>query len=216
MKQKMKALIIGGTGATGKDLVNVLLQDADYTSVVTFVRRSGGISHPKLSEIITDFDNPEAVAKHIKGDVLFSCLGTTLKTAGSKEKQLHIDYEIPLKFAAIAKRNSVPAVVLLSAYGASTTSNVFYSKIKGKLEEDISSLTFDQYIIFRPGLLLRKDSDRLGERISAGVLKLLNGLGLIRKFRPLPTAILAEKMAKAPKIFNGGKHVIALHKIFGL
>lgn len=211
----MKALIIGATGATGKDLVNVLLQDETYTEVVLFVRRSGGITHPKLTEIITDFDKPEEVSAHIKGDVLFSCLGTTLKVAGSKEKQWHIDYEIPLKFAEIARRNGIGKIVLLSAYGASVNSRVFYSKMKGTLEEGIGNLAFDQYIIFRPGLLLRKDTDRWGERISAGLLHFLNRLGIIRKFRPLSTAILAEKMAKAPKALTTGKHFIELNKIFG-
>jgi uncharacterized protein YbjT (DUF2867 family) len=211
----MKALIIGATGATGKDLANVLLQDPDYTQVVLFVRRASGMAHPKLLEILTDFDNLEAVSEHIKGDVLFSCLGTTLKAAGTKDKQLHIDYEIPLKFAGIAERNGIPKLVLLSAYGASTTSNVFYSKVKGKLEEGIDSLAFYQYIIFRPGMLVRKDTDRSGERIMNSVLNFLNSIGIIRKFRPLPTFALAEKMAKAPKVLAGGKHVIELDKIFG-
>ncbi|MBL0202070.1 MAG: NAD(P)H-binding protein [Chitinophagaceae bacterium] len=212
----MKALIIGATGATGKGLVQILLNDPDYTAVVIFVRRASGITHPKLSEIITDFDKLDEVAEQIKGDVWFSCLGTTLKAAGSKEKQWHIDYEIPLKFAAIARRNGIPATVLLSAYGASTTSNVFYSKMKGRLEEGIDALAFDQYIIFRPGLLLRKDTDRFGERIMTGLLNFVNTLGLFKKFRPLPTLLLAEKLAKAPKVFTTQKQVIELDKIFGL
>jgi uncharacterized protein YbjT (DUF2867 family) len=210
----MKALIIGATGATGKDLVNVLLQDPDYTEVVLFVRRSSGMSHPKLLEVLTDFDKLDEVSGHIKGDVFFSCLGTTLKAAGTKDKQWHIDYEIPIKFAGIAKIQGVSRMVLLSAYGASTKSKVFYSKLKGKLEEDIASLAFDQYIIFKPGMLLRKDTDRSGERIMGGVLKFLNSLGMIRKFAPLSTFILAEKMAKAPKVLTLGKHVIELDKIF--
>ena len=210
----MKALVIGATGATGKDLVHVLLQDMDYTEVIIFVRRPAGITHPKLTEVITDFDKLENVSAHIHGDVLFSCLGTTLKAAGSKEKQRHTDYEIPAGFAEIAKRNGVTKTVLLSAYGASTKSNVFYSRLKGALEEKTDSLAFAQYIIFRPGLLLRKDTDRMGERISAGLLKLLNTLGLLRKFKPLPTTILAAKMANSTKTLPGGKHIIALDKIF--
>lgn len=210
----MKALIIGATGVTGKDLVENLLQDIFYSEVVIFVRRTSGIAHPKLKEIITDFDKPEEVAEFINGDVLFSCLGTTLKTAGSKEKQWHIDYEIPLHFAEIAKQNGVSQMVLLSAYGASATSRVFYSKLKGKLEDAISELGFYNYIVFRPGLLLRKDTDRVGERISAALISLLNWLGIIKKFRPMPTAILAEKLSKAPKVFSQGKHVIELDAIF--
>lgn len=212
----MKALIIGATGATGKDLVDVLLQDADYTQVTIFVRRSTGIVHPKLQEVITDFDNLEQVASFINGDVWFSCLGTTFKVAGSKEKQHHIDYEIPANFAAIAKRNGIAKAVLLSAYGANATSNVFYSKIKGELEDTIDQLAFTSYIILRPGLLLRKNTDRAGEKAFAAILKFLNTIGLIRKFRPMPTITLAEKLAKAPKQFANGKHVIELNKIFDL
>ena len=212
----MKALIIGATGATGKDLVNVLLRDPDYKEVVIFVRRTGGITHPKLVERITDFDRLEDMSEYIKGDVWFSCLGTTLKAAGSKDKQRQVDYDIPARFAEIAKRNGIARAVLLSSYGASPTSRVFYSRIKGQLEEKISGLAFDTYIIFRPGLLLRKDTDRSGERLSAGVLKFLNGLGLIRKFRPLPTEILAEKMARAAKVLAMGTHVLELNKIIEL
>jgi len=210
----MRALVIGATGATGKDLVDFLLADTYYSEVVIFVRRPSGVAHPKLVEVITDFENLEDLVAHIRGDVWFSCLGTTLKAAGSKDKQWHIDYVIPATFAEIAKRKGVPKAVLLSAYGASATSKVFYSRIKGKLEEYIESLSFNQLIIFRPGLLLRKDTDRVGERISASLLKFLNALRLIRKFRPMPTSLLAEKMAKAPKVLEAGKHVIQLDEIF--
>lgn len=210
----MKALIIGATGATGKDLVTVALNDAVYTEVIIFVRNSTGIQHPKLKEIITDFDNLDHVSASIQGDVLFSCIGTTLKAAGSKEKQWHIDYEIPLKFAGIARANGVATMVLLSAYGASPDSSVFYSQMKGKLEQAIVGLNFSKTIIFKPGLLLRKNTDRFGERASAGVLNFLNTLGIIRKFKPMPTGTLAEKLAKAPKILSTGTHEIALDKIF--
>ncbi|MFA6057676.1 MAG: NAD(P)H-binding protein [Taibaiella sp.] len=210
----MKALIIGATGATGKDLLGLLLNDRDYEEVVIFVRRYTGITHPKFKEALTNFDKLEEMSDAIAGDVLFSCLGTTLKAAGSKDKQRHIDYEIPLKFAEIAKKKGVAELVLLSAYGASPQSKVFYSKIKGELEEKMKRLAFDKLIIFRPGLLLRKNTDRLGERISATVIQSLNSLGLIRKFRPLPTPILAEKLAKAPKIFSAGTHVLQLDEIF--
>jgi uncharacterized protein YbjT (DUF2867 family) len=211
----MKALIIGATGATGQDLVSVLLQDPHYTEVVAFVRRSSGRSHPKLSEIITDFDHLEKVADSIRGDVWFSCLGTTRSAAGSQEKQWHIDYEIPARFAEIARQNGVAKAVVLSAYGADSTSKVFYSRMKGTLDDHIAALAFEQCILFRPGFLLRQDTDRAAERLTAGVLKFLNGLGLFLKFRPLPTSLLAEKLAKAPTALPPGKHIIALDEIFG-
>lgn len=212
----MKALIIGATGATGKDLVNVLLKDPDYTEIVLFVRHPTRMNHLKLSEIITDFDNIETISQFIKGDVWFSCLGTTRSTAGSQDKQWHIDYDIPLKFAEIAKQNGVPRAVLLSAYGANPTSGVFYSRMKGQLEDHIGHLSFGQYIILKPGALLRENTDRAVERITVSVLNFLNTLGIARRHRPLPTSILAEKLAKAPKIFSAGTHVIALDKIWNL
>lgn len=210
----MKALIIGATGATGKDLVRVLVQDPAYTEVKLFVPRPTGQAHPKLTEIITNFDHPGRVAGQITGDVLFSCLGTTLKTAGSQEIQRHIDHDLPLKFARVAKTDGVDRLVLLSAYGASATSKVFYSKLKGELEQSLIQLHFPQTIIFRPGLLLRKDSDRTGERLFTGLLKLANAIGFFRKFRPLPTNVLAQKMAQAPLKLTQGQHLIELDEIF--
>lgn len=212
----MTALIIGATGATGKDLVNIVLQDSYYSQVIIFVRRSSGIVHSRLTEVVTNFDKPEEVAALIKGDVLFSCLGTTLKAAGSKDQQWHIDYEIPLQFATIAKQNGVSQMVLLSSYGASAGSNLFYSQLKGKLEDAIARLGFEKYIIFRPGVLVRKNTDRAGERLSIALLNFFNRLHLFRKFKPMPTATLAEKMAKAPGLFPGGRHIIELNKIFAL
>jgi uncharacterized protein YbjT (DUF2867 family) len=179
------------------------------------VRRSSGRSHPKLTEIITDFDHLEKVADSIRGYVWFSCLGTTRSAAGSQKKQWHIDYENPARFAEIARSHGVPRAVLLSAYGAARTSKVFYSRMKGTLDDHVAALGFEQCIIFRPGFLLRPETDRLGERLTAGILKFLNALGLIRKFRPLPTSLLAEKLAKAPGALAPGNHIIALEEIFG-
>lgn len=211
----MKALIIGATGATGEFLVDELLADKDYSSVTIFVRRPTGKEHPKLIEQIIDFAKIEDYKDVIVGDVIFSCLGTTLKAAGSKENQLKIDYDIPVTFAKLAKENGVSSFVLLSAYGAAADSTIFYSQMKGKLENTISELKFEQYIIFRPGLLLRANTDRFGEKLSAGALNFFNAIGLFRKFKPLPTSLLAHKLAAAPKILPNGTTSIELEKIFG-
>ena len=165
--KQMKALIIGATGATGKDLVNVMLRDPGYTEVVAFVRRPGGLRHTKYTEIITDFDKLEEVSDSIGGDVWFSCMGTTLKAAGTKERQWHIDHDIPLDFAGIARRNGVPKAVLLSAYGASATGKVFYSRVKGALDDAIVKLGFESCVVFRPGFLLREKTDRPSEQLLA-------------------------------------------------
>lgn len=210
----MKALIIGATGATGRDLVRVLLSDDDYTEVVAFVRRPTGVAHAKYSEVVTDFDRLEEVAHAVTGDVWFSCLGTTLKAAGSKERQWQVDHDIPLAFARLAKRNGVAKAVVVSAYGAAADSQVFYSRLKGALDEAILKLGFEQCVIFRPGFLVRKNTDRASERFIAGVLRFLNRAGVARRFRPLPTEVLAEKLAGAPKKGGAGTQVFELEEIF--
>ncbi|RZJ54122.1 MAG: NAD-dependent epimerase/dehydratase family protein [Flavobacterium sp.] len=210
----MKALIIGATGSTGEFLVDELLADQDYTQVTIFVRRATGKQNHKLVEHIIDFSNIQNYKELIIGDVIFSCLGTTLKAAGSKENQIKIDFDIPVGFARLAKENGVSSFVLLSSYNASAESNVFYSQLKGRLEDTIAALHFEQYIIFKPGLLLRAGSDRLGEKIMVKVLNASNSIGLFKKFKPLPTSLLAEKLAKAPKILPKEISIIELEEVF--
>src|SRR4051794_19435433 len=114
----MKALVIGATGATGKDLVSKLLEDQDYEEVNIFVRKAAEINHPKLKTHIVNFEKPEEWKNLVHGDVAFSCLGTTLKDAGSKEAQKKVDYDYQLNFAKTARENNVDDYILVSSYGA--------------------------------------------------------------------------------------------------
>jgi uncharacterized protein YbjT (DUF2867 family) len=209
----MKALLIGATGSTGKFLLNELIQDDDYTSVTIFVRRPTGRSHPKLTEHVIDFSNLDQYKQHITGDVLFSCLGTTLKAAGSQKKQWEIDFEIPATFARIARQNRVNSMVLVSSSDASPKSRIFYSRMKGELETAITELDFGQYIIFRPGPLLREDTDRASEKIIVKALDFFNSFGLLKNYKPLPTEVLAMKLAKAPWKMPQGTSILKLQEI---
>ena len=89
----MKTLLIGATGATGSDLLKLLLDDDEVESVDIFVRRNTGVEHPKLTVHVINFEKPEEWSHLVKGDVLFSCLGTTRKDAGSKAAQWKVDYD---------------------------------------------------------------------------------------------------------------------------
>src|SRR6476619_3817620 len=93
------ALVIGATGLVGNELVQQLLADDRFGSVVVFVRRTTGIQHSKLKELIINFDEPQNWNNLVKGDVLFSALGTTIKKAGSKEAQYKIDHNYQFEFA---------------------------------------------------------------------------------------------------------------------
>lgn len=198
----MKAIVIGATGATGKNLVERLLADQQYTQVVVFVRKDAGLTHPRLTTHIINFDDIASWQDLVRGDVLFSALGTTLKAAGSKDAQWKIDYDYQYNFAKVAKDNGVRQCVLVSAMGANTKSLIFYSQMKGRLEEAIKALGFQRFVILQPPILVRKGSDRSGENIGVNVIRFLNKLGLLRSQKPMPTEILADAMlrlSKSPK-----------------
>lgn len=210
----MKALVIGATGATGKDLVTQLLNDKDFEEVHVFVRKPLDIQHDKLKVHVINFEKTEEWKDSVKGDVAFSCLGTTLKVAGSKEAQRKVDFDYQYEFAKAAKENNVDDYVLVSAYGADPKSKIFYSKMKGELEEAVKKLHFNTITIFKPGMLERKDSDRTGEVLGSRIIKIANKLGLLESQKPLPTAVLAKAMINASKIKSNGYSSIKLGNIF--
>lgn len=210
----MKALVIGATGATGKDLVKQLCQDSDFDEIDIFVRRRSDFHHEKVKAHIVDFDHPEEWKHLVKGDVAFSCLGTTLKSAGSKENQKVIDYDYQFNFAKAAKENNVQDYILVSAYGASPDSKIFYSRIKGELEEAVKNLKFEKTTIFKPGMLERKNTDRNGEVFGLKIIKFFNKLGLFKSQQPLPTEVLAKAMIVASKIKSNSFSEVKLHNIF--
>ncbi|QES89032.1 NAD(P)H-binding protein [Rhizosphaericola mali] len=210
----MIALVIGATGATGKDLVAQLIQDSAFEKVRIFVRKSMQIQHPKLEEIVVDFAKLSDWAKYLHGDVAFACLGTTLKQAGSKEVQWTIDYDYQYSFAKLAKENGVPHFILLSAYGANENSTIFYSKMKGKLETAIQKLQFSQLDIFKPGVLIRKNTNRTSEKLSVGIIRFFNRVGLISKYKPMSTEILAQSMIAYAKKQQPGLNYVKLQEIF--
>ena len=190
----MTAIIIGATGATGRDLVDLLLQDTAFDAIHVFVRRPLAISDPMIETHLVDFDQIDFWKSGIRGDVLFSCLGTTLRAAGSQEAQWKVDYDYQFNFAKAAHENGVPTLVLMSSMGANPQSSVFYMKMKGKLEEAVKLLGFSNTIIVRPPSLIRRNSDRWGEKVGVVALKMLNKVGILRSMKPLSTEAVARAM----------------------
>lgn len=212
----MKALIIGATGATGKDLLTQLLEDDTYSEVHCFVRKPMSLTHPKLHTHVVNFETPEAWADLLHGDVAFSCLGTTLAVAGSKEAQWRIDYDYQYAFAWQCKANGIPTFVLVSAAGATAQSKLFYNRMKGQLEDAVKALSFPSLLIFQPSVLIRSNSNRSGENFTVKAFRFLNKLGILKRYRPMPTEILAEKMLSAVHNSPKGTFTFTLDKIFDL
>lgn len=195
----MKALIIGATGATGKDLVSQLLEDEQFVEVHIFVRRNVSMQHEKLHVHVVDFEKIEEWKSQLQGDVLFSALGTTIKQAGSQKEQWKVDHTYQYEVAKAAKENGVQTMALVSSAWATADSKVFYTRMKGQLEEDVKQLGFRRLYIMRPPSLIRKDTDRFGERVSVQILHALNRIGLLRSIRPMPTSQVAHAMITLTK-----------------
>ncbi|MBS1550014.1 MAG: NAD(P)H-binding protein [Bacteroidetes bacterium] len=209
----MKAVVIGASGATGKDLVNQLIHHSQVESVRILVRKPMNIQHDKLEEIVIDFDDFSNWKNEVQGDTAFCCLGTTRKAAGSKEAQKIIDLDYPLAFASAAKENKLRQMVLVSAYGANEQSRIFYSRIKGILEKEIIGLQFESTLIFRPGLLVRENSDRMGEKWMVCLLNFFNRFHLFSRYKPLPTSVLANAMIEFSLKKGQGQQWLQLNEI---
>lgn len=198
--KNLSAIVIGATGATGKELINLLLDDEDFQKVKIFIRRDNDLNHPKLEKFIVDFDRIDDWKNDVSGDTLFSALGTTLKQAGSEDAQYKVDFSYQFETAKAATENGVENYVLVSSTGADSKAFFFYPRMKGELEEAVKFLNFEKIHIFQPGILERNtDDNRLMENLGLMAINALNSIGLFKSQKPMPVKILAEKMIKISK-----------------
>ena len=198
--KKLNALVIGATGATGRELVKLLIADIEVEKVTIFVRNAPVIDHEKLIVHVIDFNKIQNHKDLIKGDVLFSALGTTKKDAGGKKEQYLVDYTFQHEFAKIAAINGVENYSLVSSVGANSKSSFLYPKTKGELEEAVKKLSFRKIDIFQPPMLIRQpDLMRAGEKSGIKILNKLNKIGILKSQKPLAVEALAEKMLKVAK-----------------
>lgn len=209
----MRALILGATGLIGSELTQLLLSEAIFSEVVVFTRRSTGMNHPKLKEYIINFDEPNDWKEHVRGFVLFSTLGTTLKKARSKENQYRIDYTYQYEFAKIAAQNDVKHYVLVSSSGADPNSRFFYPKIKGELEEAVLQLDLPNITIFRPSLLLGKRTEkRPAESVAQRVMPFITRF-IFRRYRPISAKTVAKAML-CESLRPSGRKIYEADEIF--
>jgi uncharacterized protein YbjT (DUF2867 family) len=211
----MIAIILGATGLVGSKLLDILLADARFDKVRVLTRRTTGIEHPKLEEHIIDFDEPKSWQQLVKGDVLFSAFGTTIKTAGSKEVQYKIDHTYQYEVAKAAAENGVNTYVLISAAFSNPKSSVFYSRMKGELEHDVMQLPFAQVHILRPGIL---DGDRkehrAGEKAGIALMRIVSLLPALSSMRPIKDSEVARAMITVALKKDKGIHIYSPKVLF--
>lgn len=188
------ANVIGASGLVGQQIINQLLFHSEFDKIRIFVRRKTRFIHPNLEEKIIDFDQPKNWKHLVQGDVLFSILGTTIKTVKTKKNQYRVDFTYQYEFAKAASENGVSTYILISSMGANPKSFFFYSRMKGELEEAVKKLNFKKLVILRPSIL---DGNRTGKRRGEKLALILSRLFtrvIFKKYRPTPVQVLASEM----------------------
>jgi len=191
-----QVILIGASGLIGSNLLSALIESADISRILLVLRKPLNISDPKVEELIVNFDELENFSSDIKGDIIYSCLGTTRAATPDANLYRKIDLEYPLKLAQIAKRNGVSQFHLVSSLGANASVANSYLKLKGELENELKKLAIISLHIYQPSLLTgnRKES-RFGEKIAISAFKLIDPLliGPLKKYH----SIKAETVARA-------------------
>lgn len=189
------AIVIGATGLVGKSLIEQLANLEQFEKIIAVTRRPINYRSSKVINNVVDFDKLEQYTAVFNGDMLFSCLGTTIKKAGSIQAQRKVDVDYQYQVAKIAASNGVKHYLLVSSSGADANANSAYFQMKGELEQKIRALPFQRISIFQPSLLLgERDHFRLGETLASWFLPTLCKFPRLKKYRPITGAQVAKKL----------------------
>lgn len=213
------ALLIGASGLVGGHLLRLLLADDTYSRVVVPTRTPVGFEHPKLSEWIVNFDQLDRHQDAMNGEDVFCCLGSTIKKAGSQEAFRRVDFTYVLQTAALSQKNGARQFLVISSLGANIHSRVFYSRIKGEMEEAVAKVPFDAVKIFRPSLLLGKRREsRPAEAFGISLIKAFSVLlfGPLRRYRGIHSQTVARAMLRTAKQQDNGLRIFESEQIQSL
>ncbi len=199
------ALVAGATGLVGEALVRDLARDPAWSEVRALTRRPS--SQPAGSTVVTvpvDYDQLASLPGWARADHVFCALGTTMRQAGSREAFRRVDFEYPLGLARAAHVQGARHFLLVSSVGASATSRVFYSRVKGEIEDAIVALGFRSVTIARPSFLVGQRADpRPGESLGIALARLAPG-----RWRPVEATRVARALVNAAKANLPGVRIL--------
>ncbi|MCU1737035.1 MULTISPECIES: NAD(P)H-binding protein [Pseudomonas] len=181
-------LLAGATGLTGEHLLDRLLNEPTVTRVLAPSRRPLA-EHPHLENPVGD---PAIFLPQLSGrvDLAICCLGTTIKLAGSEEAFRAVDHDMVVAFGKRAREMGARHLIVVSAIDADPKSKVFYSRVKGEMEQSLRAQNWPQLTIARPSLLLgERIEPRLAEQLAAPLSKLIPG-----KYRGIEACQLARAL----------------------
>jgi hypothetical protein len=211
------ALISGTSGLVGMQLLHQLLKNPDYSYIISLGRRKLSLKHEKLVQLVADMSYVDSLdwqtnltSQSLGGEYnslrdsivgnkaeihAFCALGTTIKQAGSKDKFYKVDHDFVISFAKWAHKIGAKKFLYISALGADPTSSVYYNKVKGEVEADLTAIHFNYLGLFRPSLLLGSRHEfRLGEEVAKIFTKPLVWLKLWKSMRPIHDYQVAKAM----------------------
>ena len=194
------AIIIGATGAVGREIINEILS-GEYYYRIYILGRSSISKLPddsRVEKIIIDFENLNFDTRILEEADVFASLGTTLKTAGSKENQRKIDVDYTVNFAKLCE-GKVRSLNVVSAIGANSNSKNFYNSLKGELEDKLKELNLGVLRIFQPSLLIsRRNDNRFLEEIFMKVAPIFQFVlkGKTKKYSPIEASLLGKVIVR--------------------
>ena len=197
---KSTAVIIGATGAVGKEILKEIL-GTEYYERIYVLGRNSITSLPdeeRLTKIIIDFENINFDTNILENTDVFASLGTTIKIAGSKENQRKIDVDYTVNFAKLCERK-VRSFNVVSAIGANSKSKNFYNSLKGELEDKLKEMNLGTLRIFQPSLLISKREDkRFLEEIFMKVAPIFQFVlkGKTKKYSPIEASLLGKVIVR--------------------
>lgn len=194
------AVIIGATGAVGKEILKEILADNFYNKVYILGRESIGKlgDEERLTKIIVDFENLNFDTSILENADVFASLGTTIKIAGSKENQRKIDVDYTVNFSKLCE-GKVRSFNVVSAIGANSKSKNFYNSLKGELEDKLKVMNLGVLRIFQPSLLISKrDDKRFLEELFMKVSSIFQLVlkGKAKKYSPIEVSVLGREIVR--------------------
>jgi uncharacterized protein YbjT (DUF2867 family) len=193
----MNLWIAGATGLVGKQVLALASADTRVQAITALVRRTGVLpASTTLREVKVDFAALEPGVLP-ECDAALCALGTTIKIAGSQAAFRAVDFDAVVNFARAAKARGARQFAVVSSMGASARSRVFYSRVKGEMEEAIGALGLESVTIVRPSFLSgERPENRPGENIALAGLRLLS-VAVPKKYRAISDLAVARALLQA-------------------
>jgi len=204
MSTPRTAVIAGASGLVGSHLLRALLADGHWDQVISVGRREVDVTDPRLEQLVVPF--PEIGDLPAAGDV-FSCLGTTIKKAGSQDAFRMVDHDAVVALAEAGHRAGASQFLHVTALGSSASSRVFYNRVKGETERDVVASGIPTTVAFRPSMI---DGERPESRSAEHLgLVAMRAVGpLLGKFRPNRASDIAAAMIREARSGRTGHRVV--------